>query len=213
MTAMVLYLMMSGRLEKAIAPCRTRIMVDFVAVLFPLVLQETRLRRILFVAPSALMGVRRDAANAFGKGGIVQDAHGMGIANTAFLARRLRQLAARMILLNVRLSLRVAFVHFVAVRAIVAALRLQNRQIQFGHRVDANVRMLFGHVIDEHAATLEAQHAIVAFVNESLIVGGCDSRSKFDTFRCVNGVCFWMRRPMRVGDLFVCSGTIQFKCT
>lgn len=141
------------------------------------------------MTPLARLRVRGDAAHGVRIGGVGQ----VGVLVRADLAIAHRQLGPRMVLQDVRLPFGARLVHLcgnvtvfkgpphssteqsthlVAVLAVVVSRGAQNGQVQFGHRVRADVRMPLRQVVDQHAPPLEAYHARVALVDETMVIRG-----------------------------------------
>ena len=66
--------------------------------------------------------------------------------------------------------------YFAAVLAVVVLGGLEYGQVELRHGLRGDVRVPLGQVVDQHSAALEAQQALVALVDEPMVVGGSNLR-------------------------------------
>ena len=73
-----------------------------------------------------------------------------------------------MILEDVTLPFRAGFVDFITVLAVEVLGCLQNWQVELRDRAGGHIGVSLGQVVDQHPSPLEAKHAGLTFVNESV---------------------------------------------
>lgn len=135
-----------------------------------MVVQQSPFGRVLLVAPIAVLRQSSHIADGLGERSVRHARSALFGGPCDFAGYG--QLSAGMVFENVPFSLAVAFIHFVAVCAIVETLRFKDGQIKFGHGVHRYGGVHFDQVINQHSASLETQATGVAFIDESLVVDG-----------------------------------------